>query len=172
VNGATAHCLFLARSSGSESELSAVRFSTCCLREDIYERTPRSRHASLRRTDHRRNRSAPYSIIKRIRSETEHPIVQHRNSSILNSVFTGVFPKFGIAGTPKPRIPADNADMRCGSPSRQTMRRVFTSTGSGEIRTGEYPPQRFSENDVDQSAGFTFSFLETIRLWKMAMTNT
>ena len=40
MNGAAAHWLILARSSGSESELSAVRFSTCCLREDINERTP------------------------------------------------------------------------------------------------------------------------------------
>ena len=59
VNGAAAHCLTLARSSGSESELSAVRFSTYSFAGDIHERTLRSRHASLRRTGHRRNRSAP-----------------------------------------------------------------------------------------------------------------
>ena len=59
MNGAAAHCLTLARSSGSESELSAVRFSTYSFAGDIHERTLRSRHASLRRTGHRRNRSAP-----------------------------------------------------------------------------------------------------------------
>ena len=51
--------LVLARSSGSESELSAVRFSTYCFAGDIHERTPHSRHASLQRTGHRRNRSPP-----------------------------------------------------------------------------------------------------------------
>ena len=59
MNGAAAHWLILARSSGSESELSAVRFSTYSFAGDIHERTLRSRHASLRRTGHRRNRSAP-----------------------------------------------------------------------------------------------------------------
>lgn len=53
---------FLALSSGSESELSAIRFSTYSLREDVNEWTPRSRRASLRRTDHRRNRSAPVTV--------------------------------------------------------------------------------------------------------------
>ena len=59
VNGAAAHWLILARSSGSESELSAVRFSTYSFVGGIHERTLRSRHASLRRTGHRRNRSSP-----------------------------------------------------------------------------------------------------------------
>ena len=59
MNGAAAHWLILARSSGSESELSAVRFSTYSFVGGIHERTLRSRHASLRRTGHRRNRSAP-----------------------------------------------------------------------------------------------------------------
>ena len=59
MDGAAAHWLILARSSGSESELSAVRFSTYSFAGDIRERTLRSRHASLRRTGHRRNRSAP-----------------------------------------------------------------------------------------------------------------
>ena len=59
VNGAAAHWLILARSSGSESELSAVRFSTYSFAGGIHERTRRSRHASLRRTGHRRNRSSP-----------------------------------------------------------------------------------------------------------------
>ena len=54
--------LILARSSGSESELSAVRFSTYCFAGDIHERTPHSRHASLQRTGHRRNRSAPFEL--------------------------------------------------------------------------------------------------------------
>ena len=62
VNGAAAHWLILARSSGSESELSAVRFSTYSFAGDIHERTLRSRHASLRRTGHRRNRSAPFEL--------------------------------------------------------------------------------------------------------------
>ncbi len=48
--------------SGSESELSAIGFSTCCFAEDVSEWTPRSRHASLRRTGHRRNRSAPMQL--------------------------------------------------------------------------------------------------------------
>ena len=56
--------LILARSSDSESELSAVRCSTYCFAGDIHERTPHSRHASLQRTGHRRNRSAPCSVIK------------------------------------------------------------------------------------------------------------
>ena len=59
MNGAAAHWLILARSSGSESELSAVRFSTYSFVGGIHERTLRSRHASLRRTGHRRNRSSP-----------------------------------------------------------------------------------------------------------------
>ena len=59
VNGAAAHWLILARSSGSESELSAVRFSTYSFVGGIHERTLRSRHASLRRPGHRRNRSSP-----------------------------------------------------------------------------------------------------------------
>ena len=59
VNGAAAHWLTLARSSGSESELSAVRFSTYSFAGVIHERTRRSRHASLQRTGHRRNRSPP-----------------------------------------------------------------------------------------------------------------
>ena len=59
VNGAAAHWLILARSSGSESELSAVRFSTYSFVGGIHEWTLRSRHASLRRTGHRRNRSSP-----------------------------------------------------------------------------------------------------------------
>lgn len=46
VNGAAAHWLILARSSGSESELSAVRFSTYSFVGGIHERTLRSRHAS------------------------------------------------------------------------------------------------------------------------------
>ena len=59
MNGAAARWLILARSSGSESELSAVRFSTYSFVGGIHERTLRSRHASLRRTGHRRNRSSP-----------------------------------------------------------------------------------------------------------------
>ncbi|MFT9396964.1 MAG: hypothetical protein ABF545_02725 [Bifidobacterium psychraerophilum] len=45
-------------------------------------------------------------------------------------------------------------------------------TGPGEGPHHGHPPQRFSESAVGQSAGFTFSFFETIRPWKIAITST